>query len=172
MARCGFCRAIVLGDEIEAGGNVYCGTRCYRKGHLAELARRLPPEAIECRTREIYESKCPDCCGDGPVDFHNAPTIWSAVFVTRTTDETRLSCRPCARKRQLDALWISACFGWWGVPIGLFMTSFVVVKLIRLLRKPDGTGPSRMLRDWVVQQLATELRRGKSLTGGLDADSQ
>lgn len=155
MTRCHQCRAIIIADGERGGGNIYCSPTCYNAGYLAELAAQLPPDLIDQRTAAIHQGNCPLCSGSGPVDFHYADSVWSVLVVSVTKSEPQLSCRPCARQRQLDALRTSVLLGWWSLR-GMFITPVFIVRNVLALRRPDRIGPSATLRRFVVHQLANE----------------
>lgn len=157
MTRCGHCRSLIIEGGESAGGRVYCSPRCYNRGFVDELAKQLPTEEIDRRTKEIYEGKCPDCGGVGPVDIHTADSVLSVVIVSTMKRDARICCRSCARKRQLDALRATFFFGWWSA-FGLFLTPVAIVRNVRALRQPNSEEPSGALRRFVIEQLARELR--------------
>ncbi len=154
--RCDSCRAIVAGNGVYVAGGVYCSTGCYRKGYLTELAKLLPTEEIDNRVKAVYEGKCPECGGKGPVDVHHADYVYSLLVVSVRSSEPKICCRVCARQRQLKAAWVCAWLGWWGL-FGLIATPIAIYRNLSAMRKPDAECPSRALRESVMLQLAAEV---------------
>ncbi len=156
MGTCGHCGTIIISGGVRAHGRRYCGERCYEEGHLRELARGLPAEEVDDRTGEVHQGDCPVCGGPGPVDVHPAHYVWSALAFTRYSTHTRLSCRGCARRRQVGASLFCAVLGWWGIPFGLVLTPVQIMRNLLAAARGESEGPSRELRRAVALQMAAE----------------
>jgi len=112
----------------------------------------MPQVMVEGLARRWFEGACPKCEGEGPVDAHFEHAVLSAVIVRYIRRKPMVSCRACARKRQLLATLVTLVFGWWSLS-GLVMTPLYVVLNIRALLAPDPEDPSPMLQELAYSDL-------------------
>lgn len=158
MASCGFCKAMILFGGINQGASRYCNQRCYASSMLAHAADTVPPELLAQAVTDVHEGTCPTCSGPGPVDVHTSYFVWSAVVMTGWKNTPAVSCRKCARKRQVGAALGSAVVGWWGFPWGLVMTPVQVGRNIAAMTTGNGTrGPSPGLEKMVKMQIGAKM---------------
>jgi len=146
MGRCGYCGTFMLFGGLRDAQSRYCNERCRNAGRLTAASRQVPDDVVRQQVWALHRGPCPQCRGRGPVDVHVSYWVWSAVLLTRWGSAPAISCRSCARKRQLTNLGFSVLFGWWGFPWGLILTPLQIVRnVIGLVRGPDDTQPSRQL---------------------------
>ncbi len=158
MATCSTCGTTILLGGKSSGVLRFCSDRCLARGRHLAFAAQVPDTAVEEHARRILAAPCPLCHGSGPVDVHNAYTIWSALYVTSWKTTGHISCRACGRKAQVRALAFSAVFGWWGFPWGFVMTPVQIARNIGGLRRgSSATEPSRELCREARLALAAQL---------------
>jgi hypothetical protein len=110
------------------------------------------------KVEEVWGGACPKCKGPGPVDVHKVHEVWSALVMTRWTTKSQVSCRSCARKRQLGGAAFSFVFGWWGFPWGLILTPVQVTRnIIGMGAGPDSSRASDGLRKLVMVNLGAQV---------------
>lgn len=158
MASCAFCRTTILFGGVTAGPDRYCNQRCYQGAVMAHAADAIPSDLVAQAVLDVHEGSCPSCGGAGPVDMHTSYFVWSAMVLTSWKNTPAVSCRACARKRQLGAALGSAVVGWWGFPWGLVMTPVQVGRNIAALTGgPLPHAPSKDLERAVRMQLGARL---------------
>ena len=112
----------------------------------------MPQVMVEGLAQSWFDGKCPKCEGEGPVDVHFEHSVLSAIIVRFARRKPMVSCRGCAKKRQLLATLVTLVFGWWSLS-GLVMTPLYVVLNIRALLAPDPESPSPMLFELAYSDL-------------------
>ncbi len=158
MASCGFCKSMILFGGVSEGATRYCNQRCQTSAMLARAAGTIPPELLAQAVEDVYTGTCPSCGGHGPVDVHTSYFVWSALVMTGWKNTPAVTCRACARKRQMGAALGSAVVGWWGFPWGLVMTPVQVGRNIAAMTTGNGsTGPSPDLEKMVRMQIGARL---------------
>lgn len=158
MAKCGYCRSVIVAGGVRDGEQRFCNDRCHQSGMLVALSHQLDPSDVRSAVAEVHQGACPCCGGSGPVDVTTSYKIWSAIVVTTWSSSPEISCRSCGRKRQIKGLLVSAVAGWWGVPWGLIITPVQIARNIRgLFRVYDPYRPSAQLESAVRIMLASEL---------------
>jgi hypothetical protein len=112
------------------------------------MEKNVPiPQAMVARLAQSwFEGACPKCERQGPVDAHLEHSVLSAVIVRFSRRKPMVSCRGCARRRQVLATLVTFLFGWWSLS-GLFMTPLYIFRNIRALRAPDRGTPSPVLME-------------------------
>ena len=157
MAKCNTCGNVILFGGHRENGLRFCGKDCLEKGQVLLLAKAIPEETVAAAAREVHMGLCPVCGGSGPVDLHRSHEIWSLLLVTQWKTLPRMSCRPCAVKRQMGGLVFSLLFGWWGFPWGFVMTPVQLVRnLSELASPPNPAHPSRDLQQQMRMVLAEQ----------------
>lgn len=158
MARCAYCRSMVIVGGVRDGEQRFCNDRCHQGGQLVALSERIDPEDVRAAVAEVRQGACPKCGGAGPVDVTTSHKVWSAVFITSWGSHPQVCCRSCGRKQQLGHLVFSAVVGWWGFPWGLIMTPVQVGRNVAgLFKKYDPYQPSPEMEDVVRMMLASEV---------------
>ena len=164
MARCAYCRTLILFGGKQVGPFRYCDAACLAKGAVLRLASQLPEETVEQALLAIHSGECPRCHGLGPVDVHMSYRVWSALLVTGWSSRPHVCCSFCGWKAKLGDTAFSLVLGWWGFPWGLILTPVQVCRnLIGLATGPDSTRPSDRLRNIVRAQLAAQLLQQQPL---------
>jgi hypothetical protein len=130
MARCNYCDSFILFGGPKLGDLRFCKTHCYNNGYFIELSKNIPESDVQKNIWEIQNGSCPECKGPGPVDLYFSHQVWSALVFTHWESPAKLSCRSCARKSQVGALFFSGFLGWWGIPWGLVITPIQIIKNI------------------------------------------
>jgi hypothetical protein len=147
MATCAYCGETIVFGGVKAGELRFCNGKCFDKARMLAAAAPVPEEAVADLARQIHSGPCPRCQGPGPVDVHMAYWVWSALAFTRWGNRQQVSCRGCAAKSQASRLALSAVFGWWGFPWGVFITPVQVCRTAMALAAPPSRAePSARLR--------------------------
>jgi DNA-directed RNA polymerase subunit RPC12/RpoP len=166
MAKCGYCRSVIIAGGVRDGEQRFCNDRCCQSGMLVAVSNQLDPSDVRSAVTKVHQGACPRCGGSGPVDVTTSYKIWSAVLLTSWSSSPEISCRSCGRKRQIKALLFSAVAGWWGIPWGLIITPVQIARNIRgLFLAYDPYQPSAQLESAVRVMLASELARQAASTG-------
>lgn len=158
MPSCAQCGTTILFGGVKFAGQTFCNARCANTagGQLA-VQQAIPPDVLAQRIAEIHDGPCPKCNQDRLVDLHPAHFVWSAVFLTRYTSKSELSCRGCARKRQAMHALGSFFLGWWGFPFGLIITPIQIGRNLFAMIKPENPNPSAELASVVQSMLGQQL---------------
>jgi hypothetical protein len=156
MARCGYCGTFILFGGLRDPKARYCNERCRNAGRVTAASLQVPDDVVRQQVWALHRGPCPKCRGRGPVDVHVSYWVWSAILLTRWGSTPALSCRSCARKRQLAHLGFSVLFGWWGFPWGLILTPLQILRnVVGLVRGPDDAQPSPQLAQLARLGMAT-----------------
>ena len=159
MGHCGYCKEFVIAGGIRDHGRVYCSRECHYHGRVKANAQQVPEEMVESEVSEIFDGACPICEGPGPIDLHKVHYDWSALLFCRLYTEQVLTCRPCARKRQLRAVLFCGTLGWWSLS-GLAITpAQIFLNLQAAFLKEASNEPSKALRRLVSKQIAERVMR-------------
>lgn len=158
MAKCAYCRSMILFGGVKDDDQRFCNDRCHQSGALVALSQQLDPDEVRSAVTRVHQGTCPRCGGNGPIDVTTSHKVWSAVFVTSWSSAPEICCRSCGRKRQVGRLVFSAVAGWWGFPWGLIMTPVQVGRnFVGLFRGYDPYQPSPELEDAVRLMMASEI---------------
>ena len=131
------------GTRVYLGRARFCSEECRTTGFDATIAQRIPPQVAMDRALAIHAGQCPCCSGPGPVDLHFSYRGWSALFVSAWESRSRISCRRCGARQQLQAIIYTLLLGWWSIP-GILMTIVQVSRnLAALSHPPDPSIPTR-----------------------------
>ncbi len=161
MATCSSCGTTILFGGKRLGDFRFCSDKCLARGRYLTVAERIPDAAVADLARRVHSGPCPKCHGPGPVDVHNAYSVWSAIYLTSWKTEPNVVCRSCGSKAQVRAVLSSLVLGWWGFPWGFFVTPMQIVKNIAALRRQvSPTEPSthllRVARLTLASQVAAQ----------------
>jgi hypothetical protein len=158
LARCAKCNTLILFGGVKDAGRRYCSVACHNADALARASQLLPDEAIDGHLLDFHEGPCPMCKGPGPVDVYTSHFVWSAIVFTRHGSQKQVSCRGCARRRQLRDTLTSALGGWWGFPWGLLMTPVQLVRnIMEMNGGPSPDLPSKELEQYVRLSIAHQV---------------
>lgn len=164
MAKCGYCRSMIIAGGVRDSDQRFCNDRCHQSGVLVALSNELDPSEVRSAITTVHQGTCPSCGGPGPVDVATSYKIWSALLLTSWNSSPEISCRSCGRKRQIQGLLFSAALGWWGIPWGLIITPVQIARNIRgLLQSYDPYQPSPQLEIAVRLALGSELAHQAAL---------
>ncbi len=158
MASCEQCGRTILFGAKRLGDRVYCGAKCAQYDAEIELGRTLPDAQVHELVQRWRNEPCPQCNGPGPVDLRASHKVHSFLLMTQWSSPQRVSCLPCARKRQLGHALYSLLLGWWGFPWGLVMTPVQVGRNIAGMagdKAAERATPAfeRLVRRTMVRQL-------------------
>ena len=157
MARCAYCDTMIVFGGVRESQGRYCNNDCRNAGHILAVSARVPDDVVRQHVWAIHRGPCPKCGGAGPIDVHLSYWVWSAMLFTRWGSTPTVSCRSCARKRQLANIAFSLFFGWWGFPWGLAVTPVQIFRNgIGMVRAPDDTQPSPHLSKLVRLGIARQ----------------
>jgi hypothetical protein len=155
MANCSYCDSFILFGGASDNTGRYCNDKCQQAGHLLHISQRIPADKMDSWLAQVHQGECPRCHGPGPVDVHKAYRVWSAVFLTSWSTNPEMSCKRCARMRQIGATCFSGLLGWWGFPWGLVMTPVQVIRnIVDMIDGPPANRPSPLLMKYVRMQAA------------------
>lgn len=167
MAKCGYCRSMIIVGGVRDGEERFCNEKCHQGGQLVALSERIDPADVKAAVSQVHQGLCPKCGGTGPVDVTTSHKVWSAVFMTSWSSNPQVCCRSCGRKSQVGGLVFSAVVGWWGFPWGLIMTPVQVGRnLVGLFKGYDPYQPSPELEDAVRMMLASEVAHAAAAQQG------
>jgi hypothetical protein len=158
MSTCANCGETILFGGVKYGTLTFCRKRCFNNNPIVQIAVTLPEEEIQELVQKIHEGTCPICGGHGPVDIHSSCRVVSFLFATSYQTNQRISCRSCAAKANFTNGLISLLFGWWGIPWGILMTPFYLLRNFWGLICPVSTlEPSEKLKEHVRLMIAEKM---------------
>lgn len=141
---------------LKVGSYSFCSGICRDRGHVLEVLDSIRPEQIAEYISNAQHSVCQTCGTGTPIDARPSYRVYSLAFYTTWKTVTKLECRSCARRRQLNDAAFSFFAGWWGVPWGLFVTPVQVIRNVVALLSTD-PGPSRRFQQVIKIDLAHKL---------------
>ena len=154
---CAYCGTSILFGGTRDGPFRFCNAECRLRGIMLSASYEIAEPIVRERLRELHESPCPVCAGNGPVDMYTSHRALSVLVLTRWSSRVRISCRRCSNARRLQDTAYCLALGWWGIPFGPPMTVVQVCRnLAGLLRRSDDTRPSSRLETIVRLQLAND----------------
>jgi len=157
MARCHHCGSTYFFGGVREGQHRYCSDDCRGRNAFQVRCDRIPESTVRRQVQTEQQGPCRKCGGPGPLDIHISYWVWSAEVVMRWGQESELSCRPCATKRQLVSAGSCLLLGWWCIPRGLLITPLQVYRNLRaMLRGKDMSETSPDLERLVRARLARE----------------
>lgn len=157
MAKCEQCSTSIIFGGVYEDGDRFCNQRCARNYQVVKKSLGLPAEFVRQQVSEVHQGACPKCLGQGPVDVHYAYQVWSALVLTSWENKPLVSCRKCARNKQIGASFFSLFLGWWGFPWGIIMTPVQIGRNITAMAGgPNPNQPSKNLEKLVRMNLATQ----------------
>jgi hypothetical protein len=138
---------------------------CYKNFAVGYLLSQVPDELVDAELERIVNGACPVCNGDGPNDLHGSYQVWSLAVITSWKTVQRISCVPCARRKNMRDCILSFGLGWWALPAGVFCTPMQIARNLKAIRAREAwTAPSEALRYHVRYQLMEELLAAGRLT--------
>ena len=157
MAKCEFCNSTILFGGVRDGQLRFCNEKCRNQGALLFASQQVPENVVQQAVWEVHRGPCPKCQGSGPVDVHTSHHVWSALVLTSWQSTPHISCRRCGIKEQLSDAAVSIALGWWGFPLGLFVTPVQIARnFVSMMRRPDPNEPSANLSKIVRLNMASQ----------------
>jgi hypothetical protein len=161
VGSCYSCRNTILFGGIKDQGYRFCSKACLqrRAPYLKELSA-VSDASANTEAERIKAGRCSKCGRNGSVDFHKSIFVWSAIIITRTSENKFICCSVCARKKQaLDTLG-TATLGWWGIPFGLIMTPMgILINVAQMIISAPKPQPSKQLIQYAREGLARAVAR-------------
>lgn len=158
MAPCYTCKRTVVLAAVTDRGFRFCSKACHsQKAALIASMAAVSDADIDAEVVRIRNGLCAKCGqpGNGAIGVHKSLLVWSAIFVTRMSEQTFIGCSRCARKEQALTMANTLVLGWWAVPMGLFLTPFALIaNACHMIDGRSPRGPSHLLRDHARECLA------------------
>jgi hypothetical protein len=118
---------------------------------------------IEDQIDKVRAGPCEECGARANIDVHKSYKVYSALVWTSWKTRSHFCCQSCGRRHQGKALVSSALLGWWGVPFGLLITPWQIMRnVLAMTRKADRASPD--LERSVRIDLANALARSNAQT--------
>lgn len=115
---------------------------------LGRISDTVPEDAVDELVVQIKNSKCPTCENIGGIEMFKSYFVYSIIILTSWKEKPTLSCRSCAKKRQINDLVASFFLGWWGIPFGIIVTPIIVImNVVAMFRDPSKKNPSKELKE-------------------------
>ncbi len=163
---CATCRKSILFGGKRAGSRRYCSKRCFNADHLGRLADTVPETRVDEVVAQLRRSHCRSCRKESELEIFKSYVVFSVVVLTSWKEKSELSCRSCARGRQLKDMMSSMALGWWGIPFGLIVTPIILVMNgVALIHNPLNKSPSKALRAYARLVAAHELSKQQRENG-------
>lgn len=162
MGPCYSCKRTVAFGGIKDHGFRFCSKACHaqKAAFIASLAS-VSAANVDVEVAKIRNGLCAKCGKSGSIDFHKSVFVWSAVLITRMSENTFIGCSTCARKAQALSSVGTLLVGWWGIPFGLLFTpAALLVNVYQMIRSGPRAQPSSLLRDYARDRLAFANRYG------------
>ena len=97
---------------------------------LMEEYRQNPQNKTEYAAKcvpELLKYSCPICNKRKVENVLFINKIYSLVITSRTSSQIVAGCKKCLKEEIKRATVFSFFFGWWSVPLGLFLTPYVLI---------------------------------------------
>jgi hypothetical protein len=162
--RCDYCGSFFRGGTLKRSRYQFCNGSCFESGQVLEALDHVPPAVVDAQIEAVRNQPCPLCRGRGPLAIYHTHRVYSLIVYTSWSTRTHFCCRACARKEQAKALAFCTLAGWWGVPWGVFVTPWQIIRNIGGLVR-DRDRPSKEL------ERVTRLNLAKSLVAAARAQA-
>jgi hypothetical protein len=157
VARCHYCKSIILFGGVTQGGARYCNENCSQWGGLISAAQQLPEDLVAEHLSAVHQGNCPKCGESGPVDFHTSYVVWSAIAITTWKTRPLVCCRRCGFRSKLDGVFFSGFAGWWSLH-GIIITPIMILSnIVGMIVSPNPATPSAKLEQFVRVNLAAQI---------------
>ena len=135
---CDCCGSFFRGGTLKRGRYQFCNGSCFESGQVLEALDHVAPAVVDAQIEAVRNQPCPTCRGRGPLAIYHSHRVYSLIVYTSWSTRTHFCCRACARKEQAKALAFCTLAGWWGVPWGVFVTPWQIIRNIDgLVRNRD-----------------------------------
>jgi hypothetical protein len=128
MAVCDFCGTSYRGGAAPHGKLHFCTHQCRERGRILEVLDQFPPMVVDEEIVKMRSGPCKECGGLAPVDIYKSHQVYSALLWTSWKSIPHFCCQECGRKHQIKGMLYSLFLGWWGVPFGLIITPFQIIR--------------------------------------------
>ena len=160
MAHCDYCGAAFRGWGTKHGKYNFCKGTCRDYGAVLDNLNDLSSAEVEAFVEKFRNGLCPSCNKFSDLDFHRSFRVRSMFVYTKWWTESEVSCRGCARKRQLGDLRYCIAFGWWGLPFGPIVTLVQAGRnMIALIRRDTRSRDIDREAKLVLAARVAEVRR-------------
>ena len=134
----------------------YGSTSLWSQPHASISIINQSYERVMAQKNQLmYQYKC-DL--NMEVEIFKSYFVCSAVLISSQREISALSCRSCARKRQIKHLIGSSLLGWWSFPEGVVTTPiYIVANVVAFFRNPLKKGPSQALNDYARRLMARDV---------------
>lgn len=93
-------------------------------------------EEIEKYSTFLRELPCPICRNtQDKLNGTVSHTLKSFIIFSIYSSEMTIACPNCLDKKNNEAILLTALFGWWGIPLGLFKTPVYIYKNIKFKKE-------------------------------------
>jgi hypothetical protein len=125
---------------------------------LNRIKPDIPEHEIVQHAQFIKRSPCPLCHRrESGIDVRESYWVWSALIITRWQTRRAVCCRKCGVKDNWTALGFSFGLGWWGVPVGIILTPYQIIRnLLAIASKTDRPEPSKALLSFAKKNLLAQ----------------
>lgn len=125
MAKCAACEATILFGGEQFRKWVFCDNNCREKFKIALTEQHVEPEVIAQHVHDVFNSECPVCHKDGPLDCYSYTKVTGVLVAFQIDSQSRMCCARCGRMGRLGAFAHCLFLGWWS-PKALVCNVFVL----------------------------------------------
>lgn len=155
---CATCGNSILFGGKKVGSRRYCSKKCLQADELGRISDTVPEEKIDRLVSEIRHAECPVCNKKSKLEIFKSYFVYSVIIYTSWKEKPEISCKSCARKRQLTDFISSFFVGWWGSPFELIATPIILLMNgVAMFRDPTTKPPSKELKQYVRMLIAIDM---------------
>jgi len=145
---CSTCGSSILFGGKKAGSRKYCSKKCLNADEVGRISDSVTDNQVDDLVVQIRGSACPSCKNEGGLEMFKSYFVYSVIILTSWKEKPELSCKPCAKKRQIKDLFASFFLGWWGIPFGLIVTPIILIMNgVALIVDPSKKHPSKAIKE-------------------------
>ncbi len=138
----------IIKDEIKKRGL----DSNLNKGIEAQTKELTDTELLKIKSK-ISKLPCPECGGrNTPLIGIITREVKSFIIPTFYIKTPLILCETCATKKRKRAIISTALLGWWGIPIGIFRTPFVLVKSFSDIKNQDIVNDI-VIQDFIIKNI-------------------
>lgn len=155
---CANCGSTILFGGKKSGNRKYCNEKCFEADEIGRMSDAIPDSEVDRFSAEIRQADCPQCGKNSGLEVFKSYFIYSVILFTSWKQKPELSCRSCARKRQLKDFFASSFLGWWGIPFGILITPIILVaNVVAMIINPLHKQPSKKLKEYARLLIAQDI---------------
>lgn len=161
---CDHCGKSIFPGGFMDEGQRFCSQACLETLRSLEATANTPVQDIIDFANHMRSSPCPECRGlNGVNEARTQHWIWSALVMVSWGHESRIQCRRCGLKDNLECIAAGLFLGPWSIK-GVFLTPVQIVRNIGEMVRVDPDTPSDELLYLVRLHLGREMieRRARS----------